>query len=572
MDRPNSPEIQISDQLIELASYWESLGPKRWFQSTAENDTELTERYGDLYDYVRNPDNGVTPGTVCSKREWLGYVILFDQIRRHVNRLRCTSDGLPAIEFIQECKTKFEFLNASFDGLTDYEFMFILFPVRHTHHLADMTYVADKTWTRLEAQSSQAELSPLLRNYLVATYERYNKLAYDITENIRVYEPNSGPELPRDSTSALITSLDEFSGLLDPNCGFSGTPRFQICPDMHRQQHINDETSLVNVVRVYLAKHPVKDEKCPWNIPLVSLSGGVDSMLCSYLLYVCGVEFACVHINYMNRAECLEEEQFLRYWCAEVIRVPLYVRQIREINRPRCMANGFRDLYESYTHNVRFDTYVNVGEYIILGHNQDDTVENTLTNLAACSHYDNLLGMREFMAQTHRDEPLKLLRPLLQVSKAEIYQFAKQYSIPYLADSTPKWSQRGKIRDIVRPAIQSWNPQLITGLTTLSGHLSEMTSLLTILIGNGREIYTSIDDLPTNQMYWQILFRNRQLQVTQRTLAELVGKIEYLKSRPEKLVINQPMKFTLCKNTMLKFMRIKTGEIVLTIDSSSGAN
>jgi tRNA(Ile)-lysidine synthase TilS/MesJ/uncharacterized protein (DUF924 family) len=563
MDRPYSPEIQISDQLIELASYWESLGPKRWFQSTVENDTELTERYGELYDYVRNPDNGVTPGTVCSKREWLGYVILFDQIRRHVNRFRFTSDGLPTTEFIQECKTKFEFLNASPDGLTDFEFMFLLFPIRHTHTLANVQYVTDRIWTRLEAQGSQAEQSPLLRNYLTATYERYNKLAMDITDNIHVYDPNGGPGLPKDATGALMTTLEEFSGLLDPNCGQSDqSSRFPINPSM-------DSHPLVNTVREYLAKHQVKDEKCPWNIPLVSLSGGVDSILCSYILHLMKVEFACVHINYMNRAECPEEERFLRYWCAEVIRVPLYVRQIREINRPRCMANGFRDLYESYTHNVRFDTYVNVGEYIILGHNQDDTIENTLTNLAACSHYDNLLGMREFMAQTHRDEPLKILRPLLAVTKAEIYEYANLCAIPYLADSTPKWSQRGKIRDIVRPAIMSWNPQLIPGLLTLSSHLSEMTGLLTTLIGQGPESFPSLAEVPANPMYWQTLFQNRKLRVTQRTLAELVGKIEYLQKRPDKLVLNQPVKITLCKNTTLKFTRTKTSEIDLTINTTA---
>ncbi len=560
MDRPNSPAIQISDQLIELAQYWESLGPKRWFQSTAENDHELTYIYGELYDYVRNPDNGVT--ALTDKRCWLGYVILFDQIRRHINRFRVTSDGLPP-RFIESCKERYEILNesTSADGLTNYEFMFLLFPIRHAHTLANVQYVVDRTWTRLEAQGSQSEQSVMLRNYLTATYERYNKLAMDITENIQVYEPNGGPGLPRDETGALITTLDEFNGLLDPNCGHNDqTPRFPI-------QTVKDHHPLISQMREYLAKHQVKDEKCPWNIPLVSLSGGVDSMLCSYLLHVLGVEFACVHINYMNRAECMEEERFLRYWCAEVIRVPLYVRQIREINRPRCMANGFRDLYESYTHNVRFDTYVNVGEFIMLGHNQDDTVENTLTNLAACSHYDNLLGMREYMAQTHRDEPLKILRPLLAVSKAEIYAFANLWALPYLADSTPKWSQRGKIRDIIRPAIKSWNPQLIPGLLTLSSHLEDMTDLLTQIIGQGQETYTSIEQVPVNPMYWQVLFRNRKLQVTQRTLTELVGKVEYLKSRPEKLILNQPVKFTLCKNTTLTFTQLRTGDLRLLVVS-----
>ena len=557
--------LAMCTQLQELATHWESLGPKRWFQSTPEHDAELTSKYGELYDHVRNPDNCIVRPQ--SKQEWLGYVILFDQIRRHVNRHRGTSDGLPGGTdvFIRECKSMYEFHGNTHEELTDFEFMFLLFPIRHTHTLANIQYVTDKTWARLEAQGGQAAQSAILRNYLTATYERYNKLSMDITDNIQVYEPNGDPALPTDEAGYLITQLDEFSRLFDPQCSAKFTIK------KHPQQ-VDLANPLVDIMRRYMDTHHVLDPKCPWNIPIVSLSGGVDSMVCSYILHLMGIEFACVHINYMNRTECAEEECFLRYWCCEVIRVPLYVRQIREINRPRCMANGFRDLYESYTHNVRFDTYVNVGEFVMLGHNHDDTVENTLTNLAACSHYDNLLGMREYMEQTHRDEPLKILRPLLGVAKSEIYQFAKQYSIPYLADSTPKWSQRGKIRDIVRPAIQQWNPQLITGLTTLSSHLSDMTSLLTDLIGRGPESYPSLNEVPVNQMYWQTLFRNRQLRVTQRTLAELCDKIEYLQKRPDKVILNQPVKFTLCKDTVLEFTRGWLGEIRLTVHTTTSGN
>lgn len=549
----------VNMQLQELVKYWESLGPKKWFQSTHENDAELTAKYGELYDFVRNPENGIRPQ---SKLEWLGYVILFDQIRRHVNRHRITSDGLPieTDKFIEDCKNMFELHGRTHEELTDFEFMFLLFPIRHTHTLANIQYVADKTWARLEAQGDQTAQSSILRNYLTATYERYNKLAMDITDNIQVYNPYHS-SVPVNDSGNLITQLESFCGLFDQQCG----SEFTIKKDNQSAM----TNPLVKIMSQYMETHPVIDLKCPWNIPIVSLSGGVDSMVCSYILHLMGIEFACVHISYMNRAECAEEVRFLQYWCEYIIRVPLYVRRITEINRPRCMANGFRDLYESYTHNVRFDTYVNIGEFVMLGHNHDDTVENTLTNLAACSHYDNLLGMREFIAQIHRDEPLKLLRPLLSVTKSEIYKFAQQFSIPYFVDSTPKWTQRGKIRDIVRPAIQQWNPQLIIGLTTLSSHLSDMTTLLTKLIGHGPDSFRSLGEIPNYPMYWQTLFRNRQLQVTQRTLTELCNKIEYLQKRPEKLVLNQPVKLTLCKAFILEFMRNRLDQIQLTIRTAT---
>jgi tRNA(Ile)-lysidine synthase TilS/MesJ len=69
---------------------------------------------------------------------------------------------------------------------------------------------------------------------------------------------------------------------------------------------------------------------------ILGLSGGVDSMVCTYLLKVIGHPFQAVHINYANRPECPQEVDLLRYWC-NLLSIPLIVRTIDEINRPRCM-------------------------------------------------------------------------------------------------------------------------------------------------------------------------------------------------------------------------------------------
>ena len=47
---------------------------------------------------------------------------------------------------------------------------------------------------------------------------------------------------------------------------------------------------------------------------------------------------------------------------------------------------------------------------------------------------------------------LKMWRPLLCIEKKHIIDYANINKIPYLYDSTPEWSVRGKIRDKIRPA------------------------------------------------------------------------------------------------------------------------
>lgn len=75
-------------------------------------------------------------------------------------------------------------------------------------------------------------------------------------------------------------------------------------------------------------------------------------------------------------------------------------------------------------------------------------------------------------------EGVQCWRPMLHVPKKAIYQFAHQHGIPYLPDSTPKWSCRGKIRDSVRPVLEAYHPAMVPALFHLSDTLSELTDHL----------------------------------------------------------------------------------------------
>ena len=208
----------------------------------------------------------------------------------------------------------------------------------------------------------------------------------------------------------------------------------------------------------------------------VSLSGGVDSMVLITALSkyrdetrnyktVKQFDLTAVHINYNNRETCDEEVRFVQWYC-ELINVSLTVRHITEMKRQR---DDTRHEYETYTKNIRFEEYEKQKCPILLGHNYEDTIENIFSNIASKKKYENLMGMQPMIIQKN----VIVMRPLLRVSKNDIYAYAEEYGIPHLPDSTPEWSRRGKLRDHVMPVLQQYEPQLLKGLVVLSEYVAD---------------------------------------------------------------------------------------------------
>jgi hypothetical protein len=159
-----------------------------------------------------------------------------------------------------------------------------------------------------------------------------------------------------------------------------------------------------------------------------------------------------VHIDYANREESRCEAAFVARWC-EQQGIELGVRRIDEVTR----GITARDEYEKRSRELRFEAYRaaldghGAGAGMMLGHHRGDVQENCMSNIMKGRSILEISGM----TRTSVVERVTVWRPLLTHAKDEVFALAHRFKVPYLKDTTPKWSTRGKLRDQLLPTCQA---------------------------------------------------------------------------------------------------------------------
>ncbi len=512
--------------MTNIYSFWKE-NESIWFNSKPEDDKKITDLFEDSL--KNNIDT-----TTCNVIEWTEYVILHDQLRRHINR-HTNKNYLEPDDLIPSC---YVIYNKFKENLSEFDFMWLLMPLRHTHNYTHVSFVIEESWKLLIKTKS-----PQIKKYIEASYLRYIKLT------------------PDNDKSMLIKYYGlEYNWIKDIKLILDSR-----CKDYERGDiNIITKHNLIDIMDNYLTKYNLKNKTI-----ILSLSGGVDSMVCSYILHILKQKFIAVHINYNNRKECPIEEKLLKYWCLEILSVPLYIRKISEINRPLCMEYEMRNVYEDYTKQIRYSAYINSDDepYVMLGHNKDDSIENVFTNILTSNHTDNLLGMTEISSQEYKGKNIIFLRPFLNTFKKDLYEFAKMTKTIHLEDSTPTWSQRGMIRDIVIPGLNRWNINFIDNLLKFVNKVSDMYNCINNSIDNKISTYESIHEFPTSYIFWETKFKKMKIHVTQSTLKTFIERILFLQNNEHKLITNVKLKFTLCKDKILFIMKTSDNNVICAIDS-----
>lgn len=185
---------------------------------------------------------------------------------------------------------------------------------------------------------------------------------------------------------------------------------------------------------------------------VVGLSGGADSVCLLLLLYELskkmGFSVCAVHVNHMIRGEeAAEDEAFVRNLCAR-LGVELIVSKV---DVP-AYASMNKLSEEEAGRIIRYREFRKVSPKVAVAHNKDDQVETIMLNIIRGTSLSGLSGMKP-----ERDG---IIRPLLDVSRAEIEQYLKERGEDYRIDSTNLESEytRNKLRNKIIPLIKEINP------------------------------------------------------------------------------------------------------------------
>ena len=463
---------------------------KYWFSQNNENDEYLSTTYGHLInDYSYND----------IQKPILG-ILIYDQLTRHYYRNEYNNHILiyfnrKALEIADKHKT-----SLFIEYLDENDWIFYMLVYRHSNIRENILFVMNECW----------KLQNIPKSFIKATYNRAN-----FPEKLDYYN--------------YPTNFDRNILDNDPN---------------------TNEILLKPLYSIGNFKFNFKNN----NIIIISLSGGVDSVVCLYNMineYRNNVKIIAVHINYNNRIEVDDEVGFLRCLCS-YYDIDLYVRKITEINRKDSMMNDLRDIYESYTKKIRFNSYKCIGgnnPIVILGHNKDDCLENILTNIAYNNKYENLIGF-DYISKI---DDITFIRPLINVYKNDIYDFAKIHNLPYLKNSTPDWCQRGKIRNEVKPVLENWDKRFIDGLFNLSDIMKDYNKTINNFKINDKN---TLDKLNTSKLYWKYgLFNEFKIYISNKSLQSLIERLDLWKNKYHLYDINKKITIIINKNITLELIK-----------------
>lgn len=417
------------DKNLELITFWFS-HENLWFGAKPNDDQLIKEKFGDLIQ--EHPDLNA----IISADDYnllLSNILLYDQIIRHV--YRGDQEKIKQLS-INSLKLSLYCINNDLDQyFTPAQRCFIFMPLRHTFELQFLELAFSKI-----KYHHQNQPSPYYERFLKAT--------------IKAMSPLKAMVVEQEEINATLSN-EKILSTLDPDC-------------VKNLTEVKDISKMEPIYKIF--KSTMKNLGNPKEVTL-SLSGGVDSMISSFVLYHLSkkqtlFKIIAITIDYGNREDHQYEVEFVKRWC-KLLGISHYIRHITELKRDR---SHDRNDYEKITRQIRFDMYRRFNYPVFLGHNQGDCLENIINNIKKTRSCGNLRGMSEISME----EGLIIVRPMLDVTKKEIKDFAKKYHISHLPNSTPSWSERGKIRDQLLPSINGFDPAIIPGLLTMADNMREM--------------------------------------------------------------------------------------------------
>jgi tRNA(Ile)-lysidine synthase len=236
---------------------------------------------------------------------------------------------------------------------------------------------------------------------------------------------------------------------------------------------------------------------------LLTVSGGVDSVMMCSLFQQAGYQFAIAHCNFQLRGEESDEDESFVEQLAEKYGVKFHSASFDT----SAFAKKNKLSIQAAARQLRYDWFEEIRKqfgyaYIATAHHSDDSVETFLINLVRGTGISGLHGILPKQG--------KIIRPILAFSKEEITASAKKQKLAFREDSSNASDKylRNKIRQKLIPLLKEMNPSIQQTILEEMQRLQEVEKIYReaidkkkqqIVKKDGNNYRISIEELKTSE-------------------------------------------------------------------------
>ncbi|MDE6416497.1 MAG: tRNA lysidine(34) synthetase TilS [Duncaniella sp.] len=218
---------------------------------------------------------------------------------------------------------------------------------------------------------------------------------------------------------------------------------------------------------------------------VVALSGGADSVALLHMLSRMGYSCTAAHCNFHLRgAESDRDMEFVMKLCVDMS-IPLVIKHFDVYARMKATGESV----EMACRSLRYDWFRELvdsapGSSLAVAHHLNDNVETFFLNALRGS---GVAGVRGMLPRAGY-----IIRPLLEVTRAEIEAYLRAEGIGFVTDSTNAENtfRRNRLRNVILPLIEEYFPGASRMISATMSNLRADSALLSDYDAILRDTYT----------------------------------------------------------------------------------
>jgi tRNA(Ile)-lysidine synthase len=211
----------------------------------------------------------------------------------------------------------------------------------------------------------------------------------------------------------------------------------------------------------------------------VGLSGGVDSVVLLHILNsilpLKNFKLRAIHINHGISANALQWELFCQELCTKMgVELNIFQHKVTKV--------GGESL-ENNARLIRYNHFLNSeAQVIALAHHRNDQIETVLSQIFRGSDVHNIASMESLSIKQNKP----IWRPLLDIPRNEIENYAREFSLPYITDESNFDTSylRNFIRHQILPLLLEFDSDVEGKILKLPHQLQNILSIIDEVASN----------------------------------------------------------------------------------------